>query len=1087
VEPDRSFAPPVVSVVVVHDPGSWFDEAVSALASQDYPNLRLLFVLAAAPEAVLSDVEQRITAAAPDSLVYRANGNPGFGPLANDVLQLVEGENGFFLLCHDDIAPDRDVVRLLVEELYRSNAGIVGPKLVEWDRPALLQHVGLGLDRFGEIDPITEPDEVDQEQHDAVGDVFVVPSACLLVRADLFRSLGGFDPAVSFHGDDVDLCWRAHLSGARVVVVPGARVRHREDLAVRRPDLDHRTLRARHRMRAVATLTGAARLPLRTVELVALTIVEMVVGLFTGRFGEAWSSLRALIGMIPRTPSLIARRTRIADTRLVPEQEVIDLQVRGSARLTSYLRMRDTMTYIGPDSTVRRWRENSAATATAWIVVVTALIVGSRTLFSSGVPVVGEFLPFPASARDLWDGFASGFNAGGLGGTEPNPTGFALISVLSVGTFFQMGLANTIAVVGLVFAGIVGAGRVGSVFPSTRARIACYVVYGALPLAPAMLAEGRWSALVAYAAVPWFVHLLRCAAGIASADPRSAEYDPIDGVMPLDWRQRARYIALAALVAGGAGAFAPVVVVLLAAVGIVIAVATLLALGSWRTSLWLVGATLVASALAVALNLPWSLSWSWDAMTPVPAAAPSGRGLLDVASLGLGVPTFALLALVLYLPLLAALVLARGWRLTWAVRAAALVAVFGTLAVLSDHGTIDAAMPEVGVLLVPVALGLAVGAAAALAAFDLDVRGSGFGWRQPAGVLAGVAVAIGVVPGVLSIGDGSWSMEETPIAGVLADQMAPSAQEGDGRVLLIGDPLVLPVPSHEIDDGVAYAVVSEGALDVRDRWVTIEGPGDARVREVVAMMAAGETVRAGRLLGVLGITDVVVPRVDGTYSTNAEPLPVPAGLIESLEDQLDLALTFSPPSVEIFENRAALPVASVLSGEAARAVDLTTAGQLVRAELDEFAPGFVGVLDDRQASDDISAGVVHLAVPFDEHWSLSVDGGESSAPRQAFGITTAFGAGSAGTARLAYETSGSRVAWLVAVGAIWVLVLIAASRTPTPFSRRHEAADDLTLLDLDEGGSALALDDVLALDDPGGWIGEVLDAGEETGPHDGRI
>ena len=64
-----------------------------------------------------------------------------------------------------------------------------------------------------------------------------------------------------------------------------------------------------------------------------------------------------------------------------------------------------------------------------------------------------------------------------------------MISVLSAGTFFQMGLANTIAVVGLVLAGIVGAGRMGTVFPSTRARIACFVVYAALPLAPGLLEQ----------------------------------------------------------------------------------------------------------------------------------------------------------------------------------------------------------------------------------------------------------------------------------------------------------------------------------------------------------------------------------------------------------------------------------------------------------------------------------------------------------------------------------------------------------------------------------------------------------------------
>ena len=47
----------------------------------------------------------------------------------------------------------------------------------------------------------------------------------MLVRRDVFDALGGFDPAFAPHADDVDLCWRAHLAGHRVVVVPQARVR----------------------------------------------------------------------------------------------------------------------------------------------------------------------------------------------------------------------------------------------------------------------------------------------------------------------------------------------------------------------------------------------------------------------------------------------------------------------------------------------------------------------------------------------------------------------------------------------------------------------------------------------------------------------------------------------------------------------------------------------------------------------------------------------------------------------------------------------------------------------------------------------
>src|SRR5437868_5966979 len=37
-------APPVVAVVVTRDPGPWFEDALAALADQDYPNLSVLVV-----------------------------------------------------------------------------------------------------------------------------------------------------------------------------------------------------------------------------------------------------------------------------------------------------------------------------------------------------------------------------------------------------------------------------------------------------------------------------------------------------------------------------------------------------------------------------------------------------------------------------------------------------------------------------------------------------------------------------------------------------------------------------------------------------------------------------------------------------------------------------------------------------------------------------------------------------------------------------------------------------------------------------------------------------------------------------------
>ncbi len=88
------------------------------------------------------------------------------------------------------------------------------------------------VDHYGVPFSTIEPGEIDQEQHDGVRDVFFVSHATMLVRADLFRELGGFDLGAAPGSDDVDLCWRARLAGARVLVAPAARVRHRRATAV---------------------------------------------------------------------------------------------------------------------------------------------------------------------------------------------------------------------------------------------------------------------------------------------------------------------------------------------------------------------------------------------------------------------------------------------------------------------------------------------------------------------------------------------------------------------------------------------------------------------------------------------------------------------------------------------------------------------------------------------------------------------------------------------------------------------------------------------------------------------------------------
>jgi GT2 family glycosyltransferase len=1077
-------AAPVVAVVVVHDPGPWFDEVIEAWADQDYPNLRLLFLVPSTASVRADEVAALLAGRLGGAFVRDVAQGVGYGRTANAVMRLVDGDRGLFLLCHDDVAPMPDAVSRLVEEVYRSNAGIVGPKLVEWDDPGVLQTVGLGVDRFGEVDEMVEPGEVDQEQHDAVRDVFALSSACLLVRADLFRELGGFDDAVEFYGEEIDLCWRAHFSGARVVVVPDAKARHRGRLVERRPDLNHELVRARSRMRTLATLTGRSRILPRSVQLVLLTIAEIAVGLFAGRLGEALASVRAMVGLVPRTPGLIARRRAIAPLRRVPEREVAGLQVRGSARMVSYLRSRSARAGSSAEAIrggFEQWRGTSTSTIVAWVCVLVVIVVGSRTFINRGVPLVGEFLPLPTSAQELWAQYRSSWNPGGLGANSAVPTGWLALAAVDVATFSRGGLALALGVVGMLVVAALGIWRLSSVFATNRPRIAALVTYVAVPLVPGAIAAGRWSGLVCYGSLPWLLHLVRRGAG-TDVNPsvsfqRSELDDDVDARVALSARERARRLAVAALWTAVVGALVPVVVPIVAAAAVVLAVVPLLVRGSVRSA----GSTLLAGGAAAGgawlLNLPWSTTWSWSQFTGPDLAGPRQLGLRAVASFDVGAGRFSVLALALVVPLVASVALARGTRLAWAVRGAGLALAFGALAVLDDRDALPLRLPEPGVVLVPAAIGMALAAASVVAAFEDDVRGRTFGWRQPLGVLANLAIAVAVLPGIVSATDGRWGAPRTALPTLLANQL-PSDAEGDYRVLLVGDPRVVPVPAHEYLPGVAWAIVDDGPLQATDRWPVPEQAADQRIEEILGVIASGSTLRAGRLLAPWGIRFVVVPIEDGTASTSTDPLPVPTGLESALEAQLDLAERFNPPSLRVFENTDWMPVRSQLDATLTAASALDDPDRLVGVDLTPATPLFVGADHLDPATSDVSPGGVSVAAPAGSGWELDV-GGSPVEARSGFGGVTVFDVATAGTATLRHESSG-RAPLLVLQALLWLAAAVMASGVTTGVVRRRRAAggdgSPLITFGPDEGpepgASAAAAED--EREQVGGWINEVL-------------
>ena len=234
------------------------------------------------------------------------------------------------------------------------------------------------------------------------------------------------------------------------------------------------------------------------------------------------------------------------------------------------------------------------------------------------------------------------------------------------------------------------------------------VVYAAVPLPSELLSVGRWGALACYAATPWIVHLLRHAAGIESSGVQGAA--PDEHVIDVDTRKRVRLVAQIALLVAVTIAFVPSFVIVVVGVGVLLA-----AHDAARRRLVASGGRDARRARSSRSSSPGCSTCRgrprWSARAPGPqssgcrrsARTPSGSSAS--ARFGVGRGDIGVLALALYLPVLAAPLVARGWRFTWAIRAAGLVVGFGFLIVLDDRGSLPVRMPEPGVLLAPVAVG----------------------------------------------------------------------------------------------------------------------------------------------------------------------------------------------------------------------------------------------------------------------------------------------------------------------------------------------------------------------------------------------
>lgn len=905
---DRAPRPAVLAVVVAREGKRWLAEAVAALRAQTYERLEVVAV-DATPDGTAAEV---FHAHLGDARVVEVGEDLGFAQAVEAGLGHVMAAEDLdldavdhLLFVHDDVALAEDAVARLAAALDADpRLGIVGPKHVDWHEPSRLLHVGRSVDATGRTGPSLEPDELDHGQRDHTGPVLYLSTAGMMVRRELFETLGGFDDRYHVARDDLDLCWRAWLAGADVEVVPAAVARHAAGVVdEQRADdgseaYDH--LVERNTLATLLKTYGALRLAV-VLPLLAVTAVLKLVGLVVarrfraaGRLVQAWAwNVRELPETWRRRRATQRRRQR-TDAELRPL--FLLLAPPGRAWLQGRRDRADRDHHRDPAQGRRALRRRpvlvAALALTAVLVLVAVPLLGAGSLRG------GELLPWPDRAADFLAVYLSDWHeAAGLGtAQQPSPAQVVLAahSLLALGNDW---LAPRLLLIGslvLAWALAVRAGRIVTARPAPR--ILGATLYVLSPPLLAAVTHGQVGALVA----AWTLPALAVA-----WDTLLRPHAPPGRT----WAAT-----------GGAAVAGAVLVSFVPAAAVLIAAATVAALGFLAAARDLPRRgevalrVLAAAAATFALLLPWLVD-RWGerpgllaGTAPVDAAA---QPLWSWLLLDVGTPLAPVAGAALLVGATVGLVVGVGRRprLTVGLWGATLTGVVAAWA-LGRAGADAATWPGVPLLLAAGALAALVMLAMADAPEALSQHA--FGWRQTAvvGALAvtGAGAAVAAVAVVAGDPWAAYAVGEPPLPSFVT---AEDATVGDYRVLTLAE---------DDDGGVRWDLTGEHGPSMLTYGLRPDaGLLDAVGRSVEEILAGGDPGAASRL-GLANVRWVVVPPggageiLDAALPSQVdlEPQPVADGSVHQVASWLPRVVHVPAATAVALQHRLELPEDAVL-------------------------------------------------------------------------------------------------------------------------------------------------------------------------------
>ncbi len=344
---------PKISIIIPHYNGeAILRRCLLSLKRSDFTDFQIVIVDNGSTDESLKMVSREFRG----TVVIQSQVNLGYAGGCN--LGIRNTRSPLVLLLNNDTEVTPRCLTELVSAIETSpDIASVQPKIHSFqdrDRFDYSGAAGGAIDIFGypfAYGRIFDHLEKDLGQYDRGRELFWATGAAMLIRRSVLDITGLLEEDFFAHMEEIDLCWRFHLAGFRVLSQPAALVYHESGATLNQFHVRKMILNHRNSLLMVLRNYSAGMLILIFPVRLLLELMTLGVSLLSARWKRAWAVPAGLFGCLKMARTVSRGRKKAASIRKIRDRELLKRMYRGSVALSFFVGRKKTASQLLNDET----------------------------------------------------------------------------------------------------------------------------------------------------------------------------------------------------------------------------------------------------------------------------------------------------------------------------------------------------------------------------------------------------------------------------------------------------------------------------------------------------------------------------------------------------------------------------------------------------------------------------------------------------------------------------------------------------------------------------------------------------------------